>query len=218
MNPTPRGRDVALEEIRIVGLSLRIVALVAAVVIGIVTVVIAIDIVRGNAETWFDGDPSIPISLASFLFPFAVWRGQRRFGPAFLWTLPVDRRRLALAKVLAGWVWLMTALIALVLWRLGLALLAGATVMLFSFIGATALYLLGSALVLGLRHPLRWLLGTASLFFLIGFLNNALGDRFVSSPRLPPAAERAIAVWPFLCLACGAIALWAALSRQKETR
>ncbi len=216
MNPMPRGRDVALEQIRIVGLHLRTVALVAAVVFGIVTVVIAIAIVHRTAETWFDGDPTFPISFASFLLPFAVWRGERRFGPAFLWTLPVDRRRLALSRVLAGWVWAMAAMAAIALWRFALASFAGATVIFPSFIAATATYLLGSALVLGLRHPLRWLLGTASVFFLIGFLNHTIGD--VSSPPLPSAVLNAAAFWPFLCLACGVIALWAAISRHKETR
>jgi len=179
LHPAPRGRDVVLEQVRIVGLSLRREALVAAVVLGVVTLVIAIDIVHGRAATWFDSDEWFVIGLFSFLVPFAVWRREKRFGPAFLWTLPVDRRRLALAKVFAGWVWLMAALACFVLWQLALAVLSGVadaeTVPLVAFSGATAMYLLGSALVLGLRHPLRWLLGTAGAFFLLATLNEALG-------------------------------------------
>ena len=52
------------------------------------------------------------------LLPIAVWARDERFGPGFLWTLPVDRRRHALTKVLAGWVWLMGGVALFVLWLL----------------------------------------------------------------------------------------------------
>jgi hypothetical protein len=186
LHPTPRGRDVVREQVRMVGLGLRREALIAAVVLGIVTLAVAGRIVRGGAGLLLDSDASGPISVAAFLLPFAVWRGERRFGPAFLWTLPVDRRRLALAKVFAGWVWLMAALAVFLSWLAALALLSGATAIpptavpqslrwLVPFTGATAMYLLGSALVLGLRHPLRWLLGTVGVFFLLAALSEALG-------------------------------------------
>lgn len=186
LHPMPRRRDVLLEQVRIVGLGLRREALIAALVLGIVTLAIASEIASGGPAMRLDSDSSGPISVAAFLFPFAVWRGERRFGPAFLWTLPVDRRRLALAKVFAGWVWLMAALAVFLLWLIALALLSGATAIpptavpqslrwLVPFTGATAMYLLGSALVLGLRHPLRWLLGTAGVFFLLATLSEVLG-------------------------------------------
>jgi hypothetical protein len=181
LHPTPRARDVVLEQIRIVGLGLRREALIAAGVLGIVTLAIADELVHGGAGIQFDSDASGPPSVAAFLFPFVVWRRERRFGPAFLWTLPVDRRRLALAKVFAGWVWLMAALAVFFAWLLPVALLSDATAVLRSlrwlvpFTGATAMYLLGSALVLGLRHPLRWLLGTVGVFFLLLNLSDALG-------------------------------------------
>jgi hypothetical protein len=225
LHPTPRGRDVVREQVRIVGLGLRREALIAAAVLGIVTLVIVSEIVLGGAGIHFDADASFPISVAAFLFPFAVWRGERRFGPAFLWTLPVDRRRLALAKAFAGWVWLMAALTVFILWLLALALLSAATgvrtVTLFPFTGATAMYLLGSALVLGLRHPLRWLLGTVGVFFLLVILSEAGGrtangelrivawsgllrsavygpyglDTLLSSGGFISAAEHAAAAW-----------------------
>ena len=185
LHPTPRGRAVVLEQIRLVGLGLRREAWIAAVVLGIVTLAIAIE-TRGGAWIQLDSDASAPISVAAFLFPFAIWKGERRFGPAFLWTLPVDRRRLALAKVFAGWVWLMGALAVFLAWLVALLLLSAATAIppaavpqslrwLVPFTGATAMYLLGSALVLGLRHPLRWLLGTAGVFFLLASLSAVLG-------------------------------------------
>jgi hypothetical protein len=228
---TPRWRDVALEQIRIVALSLKRESMVVGVVLGILTVMIAIDIVHGNAATWFDSDEWTAVVSISFLFPFAVWRTQRRFGPAFLWTLPVDRRRLALMRVLAGWVWLVTVLAFFVLWHKTLAILSGVagarTTPLLSVTGATAMYLLGSALLLGLRHPLRWLLGIGGGFFLLATLNESLGrtggmSRMfawsgvllrwapLSSGRFSSAVDHAAIVWrtyPRLVSAI-AIILW----------
>src|SRR3954447_24576557 len=245
---TPRWRDVAIEQIRIVALSLKRESMVAGVVLGILTLMIAIDIVHGNASTWFDSDEWTAVVCISFLFPFAVWRTQRRSGPAFLWTLPVDRRRLALTRVFAGWVWLGTVLAFFVLWHKALAILSGVagarTTPLLSVTGATAMYLLGSALLLGLRHPLRWLLGTGGVFFLMATLNESLGRtggtsrmfawsdplrRAVSSRRFLSAVDHAAIVWRtyprlvsataiILWIAAGAIALWAAASRHGELR
>jgi len=237
LHPTPRRRDVVIEQVRAVGLALRPVALVAAVVVGIVTLLVASEGGRG-AEMQFGSDSWLGTSVVSFLFPFAVWRREKRFGPAFLWTLPVDRRRLALAKVFAGWVWLMTALAVIVGWLLVLTLLSDATAVrsvlwswLVRFPGATAMYLLGSALVLGLRHPLRWLLGTAGVLYLQGTFNEALGPyTLLNSSGFFSAAEDATAVWrnlpdlarwattTFLWFGAGLAALWAAVSRHGERR
>jgi hypothetical protein len=232
LHPTPRFRDVVREQVRVVGLSIRREALVGAVVLGIVTIAIVIDIVRGSMATWFDSDEWFEVAIAAFLFPFAVWLREKRFGPAFLWTLPVDRRRLALAKVFAGWVWLMSALAVVVFWHRGLAVVArvtdAKTIPLIAFIGATAAYLFGSALVLGLRHPMRWLLGSVGVFVLLGMLNESLGRRHgfgISSPiehaaagwqTLPPLAQLAIAT--LLSVGAGLAALWAAASRHGEHR
>jgi len=176
----PRLREVVREQIRIVGLTLRREGAVVAVVLGVVTIIIATDIAHGTADSWFDSDEWIGLGVMAFLLPFAVWRRERRFGPAFLWTLPVDRRVLALAKVFGGWVWLMAALTCFVIWQAALAAFSGVAdpeiVSPLAYTGTTAAYLFGSALVLGLRHPLRWLLGTAGTFFLLASLNEALGS------------------------------------------
>ncbi|MDQ2676367.1 MAG: hypothetical protein M3Y34_06115 [Actinomycetota bacterium] len=209
LHPTPRGRDVVLEQVRAVGLALRPVALVAAVVLCIVTLTIVIEVVRGGAGIHSDSWDAT--SIIALLFPFAVWKREKRFGPAFLWTLPVDRRRLALAKVFAGWVWLMTALAVYILWLLAMALLPSATVLpvtLVPFTAATAMYLLGSALVLGLRHPLRCLLAIVGVLFLLYILNYY--GPYGSGLSWAPAT--------FLWLGAGLAALWAAVSRHRENR
>lgn len=235
LHPTPRGRDVVREQVRIVGQGLRREALIAAVVLGVVTSAIGIEMTRGSVG--IQSDSWEATSIVAFLFPFAVWKGEKRFGPAFLWTLPVDRRRLALAKVFAGWVWLMIALAVYVLWLLALTLFSDATAMLpvtlVPFTAATAMYLLGSALVLGLRHPLRWLLATVSVLFLLAFLHQygphdlrtlLISSGFVSAMEHAAAAWRTLpdlAQWAtatFLWLGAGLAALWAAASRHRENR
>jgi hypothetical protein len=237
LHRTPRERDVVLEQVRIVGLALRREALIGAIVLVIVTLVIGSEVVRGGPG--FDSREAFPTALASFLFPFAVWKGERRFGPAFLWTLPVDRRRLALARVFAGWIWMMAALAVFAAWVLTLALLAHASpaqiLMRIPFTATIATYLLGSALVLGLRHPLRWLLGAAGVIFLVGTLSEVLshaGDRewqHVAGARsFFSAVERAAALWQtlpalgqwailtLLGVGAGLAALWAAVSRHGD--
>ena len=234
LHPVPRGRDVVLEQIRAVALSLRREAMVAAIVIGIVTIVIGSAIVRGRAASWFDSNDWAPLGIAAFLFPFAVWRRENRFGPAFLWTLPVDRRRLALAKVFGGWVWLIAAVAFVFLWQAALAVLSGVagaeTISLQAFSGSTAMYLFGSALVLGLRHPLRWLLGTSSVFFVVAFFDYEIAGAYGIATFLPTGAvssaasawqqhpQLATAITTFLWIGAGLAALWAAASRHRENR
>jgi hypothetical protein len=231
LHPTPRWREVVLEQIRIVALRLRPAALMVAAVIGVATLVIGNEIIRGGPGS--DTDEAFPTAVISFFLPFAVWRGERRFGPAFLWTLPVDRRRLALAKVLAGWVWMMAALAVFVVWLLALALLSDTSPVQMAtrvpFIATTGAYLLGSALVLGLRHPLRWVLGAAGVVILVATfiqpfeLRQPLLSVFsaIQHARAGWRALPELAQWAtttFLWLGAGLAALWAAASRHRERR
>ena len=239
LHPAPRWRDVALEQIRIVGLSLGPVALVVAVVLGAGTVVIAGEIIGGGPG--FDVVETFPTALVAFLFPFAVWRSEKRFGPALLWTFPVDRRRLALAKVFAGFVWLMAAVAFFSIWLLALGRLAGAssayTIDRVPFVATFAMYLFGSALVVGLRHPLRWLAGGAGMVFLLGQISDRLtqpndgewayvpgaraffsaakrfGDAWLS---LPEPAQSVIST--LFIFGAGFAALWIAASRHRDRR
>lgn len=239
LHPEPRWRGVVLEQLRIVGLSLRREALVAAAVLAAGTVLIVGEIVGGNPG--FDSRETFPTALIALLYPFAVWRGARRFGPDFLWTLPVDRRRLALARVFAGGVWLLAALAVFAAWLLALALLAHATpayhVARIPLITTLAAYLFGSAVVLGLRHPLRWMIGTAGVLVLMGTLSDLLTRPDDAEWRYVPGAtgffaavQRAAAVWrtlpeptrwaisTFLLFGAGLTALWIAASRHRERR
>ena len=224
LHPTPQVRDVLREQIRILGRSLRREALVAAAVLGIVTLRIVVDMAHGNAGSWFDSDEWFPVALAAFLFPFAVWRRDRRFAPAFLWTLPVDRRRLALTKVFAGWLWMLAALTAVVVWQSAVAFAVGVShpqiMPLTAFAGSTAMYLLGSAVVIGLRYPVRWLFATGGVIAVAGMLNHRFGpDQLPHAlANLPQNVERLAPLLLFLWLVAGLVALWAAVARHGEQR
>jgi hypothetical protein len=237
LHATPRWRDVVLEQIRIVGLSLGTAAMILAAVLAVGTVMIVGEIVTGGAG--FDSNETFPTALIAFLYPFAVWRNEKRFGPALLWTFPVERRRLALAKVFAGFVWLMAAVAFFLLWLFALGLFAGArpelTVARVPLIATIATYLFGSALVLGLNHPLRWLLGAAGVLALIGRLGDVISHpdnrewNYVPGARAAFALiEEAFSAWAtlpapaqwiltiLLTIGLGLIAVWAAASRHRE--
>lgn len=125
LHSTPRARAVAREQLRAVGLSLRTPALVATALAALATTLVAVDHLRGGAPVRFSPEHQMLPGIVGLLLPIAVWKGEERFGAGFLWTLPVDRRLHALARVAAGWAWLMGAVALFVLWLLGLALVTG---------------------------------------------------------------------------------------------
>lgn len=113
----PSLATVIVEQLAVVGLAVRREALAAAVVFAMPIVILLFLEWSGQGRLVFEGDfpPSIDpaeslgylAALAGLLFPLLVWKGEARFGDTTLWTLPVDHRLNALAKVGAGWVWLL---------------------------------------------------------------------------------------------------------------
>lgn len=122
--PPPRLRDVLLEQLRAIGFTLRLPMLIAAVLALVVTLVLAIQIASGDIEKHLLAEPSTLPGVIGALLPVAIWAREERFGPGFLWTLPVDRSRHALIKVLAGWLWLVAGLALYALCQLVLALVS----------------------------------------------------------------------------------------------
>jgi hypothetical protein len=236
---TPRWRHVVLAQLRVVGISLRPAGLIVAAALAIGTILIGAEIAGGGPG--FDATDTFPTAFVAFLFPFAVWRNEQRFGAALLWTFPVERRRLALAKVFAGFLWLMAGIAMFSVWLLALGLFSHATpvqtIARVPFTATVAMYLFGSALLLGLRHPLRWLLGGGGVLFLMGTLSDLLTQPNDGEWRHVPGAHtffdatsRAFATWSTLPQAAqwsitailwwsaGLAALWAAASRHRERR
>ena len=125
---TPPPRGVLLEQVRAVGLALRWPAVAAAALAALATLLITSDILIGGQAIGFYPELSMLPGMVGLLLPIGVWKGEKRFGAGFLWTLPVDRRRHALTKVFAGWVWLMAVVALFVLWQFTLALLSGGNI------------------------------------------------------------------------------------------
>ena len=123
LHPTPRLSDIIREQLKATALSLRLPAIALACIAVVLTMLAISDFVRGRGGVEFAPELSLIPAFAGALLPIAIWQTEKRFGPAFLWTLPVDRTRHALVKMLAGWIVLIIAVTGFVLWLLVLALI-----------------------------------------------------------------------------------------------
>jgi len=123
--PLPRLRTVLLAQVRATALALRGPALIAAALLALMTLFAASQVLSRGVDLTLNAWPTQLPGLLGALLPIAVWARDERFGPGFLWTLPVDRRRHALTKVLAGWVWLMSGVALFVLWVLAVTAATG---------------------------------------------------------------------------------------------
>jgi hypothetical protein len=186
----PSPRAVLAAQTRAVGATLRRPALGAAALLAVVTVAAGLNLLRSGRSLDFIPATSMMPAMGGMLFPVVVWLHEDRFGAGFVWTLPVDRRRHALTRVAAGWLWLLLGVLAVVLWMLGMTLVSGGTVIgpvavrvlpslrettwtpspalwLVPFTAATGTYLLASAVALGIRHPARWLAALAASLYVV---------------------------------------------------
>lgn len=124
----PRTGDVLVAQLHATAFALRVPILIAAVAAVLGTVFLAVRIASGDMEKNLLAQPSSLPGIVGALLPAAIWAREERFGPGFMWTLPVDRSRHALLKVLAGWLWLMAGAALYVLCLLVLSIVAGDTV------------------------------------------------------------------------------------------
>lgn len=127
LHSRPRWRDVLTAQVGGLGIALRMPARVALALATIASLLVAADIVGTAKARSFHPEHYVLPGVLGLLLPIAVWKDAEHFGAAFLWTLPVDRFRHALIKVLAGWVWLMGTVALFVLWLLAVTLVSGAT-------------------------------------------------------------------------------------------
>jgi hypothetical protein len=142
LHSTPHLRAVLREQVRAVGLSIRLPILLATALATVATLLVIAERITGGGSVDFAPELSMVPGALGFLLPIAVWKSEDRFGPGFLWTLPVDRTRHAFAKVTAGWVCLMAAIAVVVLWFLLLALFTGGNIL-----GEQTFQLLPSAVI-----------------------------------------------------------------------
>jgi hypothetical protein len=127
--PLPSLRVVLLEQLRATGFALRGAGVIALSLVALITIVVVLQgVTRETAVDLYEWPTLFP-GLVGALLPIAVWARDERFGPGFLWTLPVDRRRHAFTKVAAGWVWLLGGVSLFVLWHVGITVITGGRVM-----------------------------------------------------------------------------------------
>lgn len=124
LNSPPHIRDVVRSQVRAVGLALRGGAFAGAAVAGVATLLLLIEVFADGKVIHFYPHEWILPGLLGILLALGVWRAEDLFGDSFIWTLPFDRRTHVLAKVFAGWVWLLPLVGLFVLWLLGLAALS----------------------------------------------------------------------------------------------
>jgi hypothetical protein len=164
----PHPRDVLLEQIRSVGFALRKPAIVVMALAALAALLITEFLAHGEGGEFHPYRHEL-FGVLGLLFPIGVWMGEERFGAGFMWTLPVDRRRHALAKVFAGWLWLMGVVTLFVFWQLALTLASGGnlaaeeSLRLISSFSFTA----GGALDAGAVQIVRWT--PEPLFWLVPF-------------------------------------------------
>ena len=109
-------RDVVAEQFRYVALAARRETLLMLVVLLVVSFAAAMTIVHDNIVVDFDPENDFMFPAIGFLLPFALWKARDREPTAHFWVMPVEHRRHALARVLAGWLWLMLLVALLAVW------------------------------------------------------------------------------------------------------
>ena len=128
LHATPRPREVLREQLAVVGLSLRGPAAVGAALAALAMALVLAGFLGADEAVHFHPEHQMLPGVLGLFLPAAVWKGEDRFGAGFFWTLPVDRRGHALARVFAGWAWLMAAVAFFVLWLLAVTLLSDGSV------------------------------------------------------------------------------------------
>lgn len=200
LHAPPRWEAVVTEQVRSVGLVLRDGgALLAAVFGALSTLAIFLandarvvgslqpnDVI--SLDLSYRPEMSIVVALIGLVLPFVVWQEEDPARRLYHWSMPVSRDAHALAKIFAGWFWLMgmtalflgtVALTSHVVVRL-LGIPASTEdispwVWLVPFGSATIGYGLVSALAVGCRRPLVPVVAVCAsyqmLLFAVGALN-----------------------------------------------
>ena len=125
---------VFTEQLRTVGLAIRregflfaaaMVALVIAVAVAAMVPSIGSQLVGELPPSLNPEELGMLAAVIGLAFPLAVWKNERPWGDTTLWTLPVPHSQHALAKIAAGWLWLIGVITVGLLAFCAAALLAG---------------------------------------------------------------------------------------------
>jgi hypothetical protein len=179
----PFGALFAREVIN-VGLAVRREFALAAIGLAGTLLLLTTTAIRYHERLMLLPELLAPGLVVALLLPWLVWKGDPPFGRAYLWTLPVRRQQAAAAKIAAGALWLILAMLLALALLTATALATGGSIGLaevrlvgpFSgglaaatptswstplwlwtvpFGAALTLYAASSAVFLGLRYPVR---------------------------------------------------------------
>lgn len=106
----------------------ELLVLVAAAMAGSTVLLSYSHVTRGTGADFVLPDMALAPVLAGLLAPLALWRSEGPARRAYFWAVPVDRLRHTLARLFAGWAWLMGATALYLAWGLALALATGSDV------------------------------------------------------------------------------------------
>jgi hypothetical protein len=189
LNPVPAWNVVAREQFRSVGVALRREGLVAAGLVGLLSVWIGYLRVEtgGHAQISFTPEAGLPAVILALLIPMAVWKGEDPARRGYHRAMPVGHGAHAAMRGLGGLAWTLGAVAAYFTWLGVMSALSGGEVeaaerwqWMVPFTGAAVMYLLGSALTLVTAHPWRWLGGTVVGYLFLSTLRAADGTRPLS--------------------------------------
>jgi len=123
----PTARAVFAEQFRMIGLSLRGEAALAALVMLTLSLGLIGELLGDPMRVDLRADNHVVFGLLGALLPFLVWKGRDRLGESAFFTLPAEHRRHVLLRVAAGWAWCMIALVGLLVWLSIAVVLSGGT-------------------------------------------------------------------------------------------
>lgn len=204
-------------QLRAVGFALTREAMIAGIALTAICLFTVMMALRYDEQLILEPGLLQPTCFFAMAAPFAVWKGDPPYGHAYLWTLPVRRQEAAIAKILAGAVWLMAAILVTFVSLAVVSLISGGSVggselrfvnngagldgatqvawttplwMWLAPFGSTLILYLGfSAVLLGLRHPFRWLGGIAVGIPMLVMLITAIGPSGAVEPALQRFAD-----------------------------
>lgn len=128
LHPTPPLRAVLVEQIRIVGSTLKRLGIAFGGLFALGTILILVNRPPDPVSFELNYFTLSVMALFGVAIPLFLWRGaESPFSSGFPWTLPVEKAQHALARVGAGWVWLMVAVVVFIVWQSVNTLLSGGT-------------------------------------------------------------------------------------------
>ncbi len=195
LHRTPRWLDVAREQIRAVGLHVRVVGVL---LLGSLALYSAVAIrvsmnqhAAGRSVTGFDFTPQVSMILTylALLLPAMMWHDEKPSRRMYHLSMPIGRSTHALTKAFAGWVWLMagTALFVLVIVVVdavtrnitGHHAPAGSNLKTWEWIvpftAVSVAYAISCAAAIGTETPAVWIAGLPLLYVGVSVVAAALG-------------------------------------------